>query len=58
MSYNLWKAGIIYECMRCGRKFEKSNIDALRHLGLQCPFCGYRIILKSRPQVAKRVRTD
>lgn len=39
----------MYECGRCGRELE-NIVESLR-----CPYCGYRIIYKARPLVAKMV---
>ena len=41
-----WK---MYKCGMCGRELTDSA-SAIR-----CPYCGYRIIYKSRPLVAKKV---
>jgi DNA-directed RNA polymerase subunit P len=35
-------------CLKCRKEFEMED-------RVRCPFCGYRIIVKSRPGVVKRV---
>ena len=37
-----------YKCLKCKKEFELDN-------KIRCPFCGFRIILKARPKVVKRV---
>jgi DNA-directed RNA polymerase subunit P len=39
-----------YKCVKCGKETEKI-IDRVR-----CPFCGFRIFIKKRPQVIKKVK--
>jgi len=51
MSAIEWKP---YMCPRCGRKFDQKDMELLP--GVHCPYCGYRIILKTRPPIAKRVK--
>ena len=35
-----------YICVKCGREFEESELIVMR--SIRCPYCGYRIIAKSR----------
>jgi len=42
----------MYECGRCGKVLE-NVADSIR-----CPYCGYRIIYKTRPIVAKKVKAE
>ncbi len=44
----------IYRCMRCGRVFSKSEMETLP--GIRCPYCGFRIVEKIRPEIPKRVK--
>jgi len=46
-----WKP---YSCPKCGRRFDQKDMEFLP--GVHCPYCGYRIILKTRPPVAKRIK--
>ncbi|MEZ0345101.1 MAG: DNA-directed RNA polymerase subunit P [Infirmifilum sp.] len=44
----------IYRCMQCGKEFSLKEIIALP--GFRCPYCGFRIVEKTRPVIPKRVR--
>ena len=46
-----WKR---YKCPRCGKLFDEEDMQLLP--GVHCPYCGYRIILKNRPPIAKKVK--
>lgn len=48
--------GIMYECLRCGQRFNGDEI-AYRH-DLKCPDCGFRVIKKVKPPVVKRIRAE
>ncbi|MCD6215587.1 MAG: DNA-directed RNA polymerase subunit P [Candidatus Aenigmarchaeota archaeon] len=38
----------MYKCIKCGKEFDE--------LGkVTCPFCGFKIIIKTRPLFKKRV---
>lgn len=43
----------IYMCMRCGRTFSRSEMEILP--GIRCPYCNYKIILKVRSPMVKRI---
>jgi DNA-directed RNA polymerase subunit RPC12/RpoP len=43
----------MYKCLGCGREVE---IDLKTAKKVICPFCGYRILRKTRPVVAKKVQ--
>jgi DNA-directed RNA polymerase subunit RPC12/RpoP len=43
----------MYKCLSCGRDVE---IDINISKKVICPFCGYRIIKKTRPVVVKKVQ--
>ncbi len=43
----------MYKCLGCGRKIE---IDLRTTKKVICPFCGYRIIKKTRSAVIKKVQ--
>ncbi|RLF17434.1 MAG: DNA-directed RNA polymerase subunit P [Thermoprotei archaeon] len=47
---------VTYVCGRCGNKFTREELELIP--SIMCPYCGYRIIFKSRPQVAKRVKAE
>ena len=38
-----------YRCIQCKKEFAMED-------KIRCPFCGMRIIVKSRPEFRKRVR--
>ncbi|NPA23473.1 MAG: DNA-directed RNA polymerase subunit P [Crenarchaeota archaeon] len=46
----------LYTCLRCGKSFSKEDLDTLSGMGVKCPFCGYRIIMKNRSPSAKRIK--
>jgi DNA-directed RNA polymerase subunit P len=39
-----------FKCLQCGKTVEK--IEGR----VRCPYCGYRIFMKIRPKVVKRVK--
>ncbi|RLJ10266.1 MAG: DNA-directed RNA polymerase subunit P [Candidatus Aenigmatarchaeota archaeon] len=43
----------MYKCMNCGKDVE---IDLKNAKKIICSHCGYRILLKKRPPVVKRVQ--
>ena len=42
----------MYKCMNCEKKITDEDIRKR----IRCPFCGYRIIVKNRPEVVKKVK--
>jgi DNA-directed RNA polymerase subunit P len=46
--------GVLYECVRCHKRFLGEQI-AERGV-IKCPECGYRVIKKVKPPIAKRVK--
>ncbi len=38
----------MYKCLKCRKEFELED-------RIRCPLCGFRIIVKTRPAVVKRV---
>ncbi len=40
-----------WRCMNCGKVIEDIKV-------VKCPYCGYRILIKERPPIVKRVKTD
>jgi len=40
---------ITYQCINCKKEFDVKD-------KVQCPFCGFRIVKKSRPDVVKKVK--
>ncbi|MCK5628383.1 hypothetical protein KAI12_02860 [Candidatus Bathyarchaeota archaeon] len=51
------KAGIVFECIRCGAKVPSEEIE-LRGGEVKCIICGYRILKKIKPPVVKRVKAE
>ncbi|MHA1712931.1 MAG: DNA-directed RNA polymerase subunit P [Candidatus Ranarchaeia archaeon] len=45
-----------YICARCGKEITAAGLEQLP--GVSCPYCGYRILLKSRPPVMKRLKCE
>jgi DNA-directed RNA polymerase subunit RPC12/RpoP len=37
-----------YKCLKCKKDLDLED-------KVRCPFCGFRIVIKARPQAAKRV---
>ncbi len=44
----------LYVCLRCGKTFSKEDMEYIS--GVKCPYCGYRIIMKTRTPSAKRIK--
>lgn len=44
----------MYKCLRCGKEVRKE--DMVEELGVRCPYCGYRILVKMRPPIVKEIR--
>ena len=43
----------MYKCLGCGKDVE---VDLRTAKKVICPFCGYRILKKTRPKVIKKVQ--
>jgi len=43
---------MIYKCLNCGKEVE---VDLNTAKKIICSFCGYRILTKTRPGVAKKI---
>lgn len=41
-----------YICPKCGRKQKQLDNN------VRCGYCGYRIIIKGRPNISREVSTD
>lgn len=44
----------MYKCTKCGKEFSKSDMEILP--GVKCPHCGWRIVLKLRAPVIKKIK--
>jgi len=42
----------VYRCLKCG----KDVVLDLRYERVRCPYCGYKILVKVRAPVVKRVK--
>jgi len=42
-----------YKCLNCGKDI---GVDLQKAKKIICPYCGYRILEKKRPQVPKKVK--
>lgn len=42
----------MYICQKCKRRIEEQESS------LTCPYCGYKIFRKERPQIAKKVKAE
>jgi len=47
-------AGIVYECLSCGSKISADQLAMIPEI--KCPYCGYRVLKKTRPPVVKHVK--
>ncbi len=43
----------MYKCFNCGKEVE---IDLKTAKKIICPYCGYRVLKKTRPKITKRVK--
>ncbi|MCK4634861.1 MAG: DNA-directed RNA polymerase subunit P [Candidatus Aenigmarchaeota archaeon] len=41
----------MYKCMNCEKSVTQEDLKKR----IRCPFCGYRIIVKNRPEIIKKV---
>ncbi|MEM4598543.1 MAG: DNA-directed RNA polymerase subunit P [Candidatus Diapherotrites archaeon] len=41
----------MYKCLKCGKEFAEMPKDQVR-----CPYCAYRVVLKARPEVTKKIK--
>jgi len=46
--------GIAYECLSCGSKITADQLAMIPEI--KCPYCGYRVLKKTRPPVVKHVK--
>jgi len=42
----------MYKCLKCGEKIDLKQIREK----IRCPYCGYRVIVKERPETVIRVK--
>lgn len=45
---------MVYKCFQCKREIDSKRIERR----IICPFCGSRILTKTRPTVIKKVKAD
>lgn len=45
-----------YICIKCGKEFDESELAVM--LSIRCPYCGYRVIAKSRGSEIKVLRAS
>jgi len=43
---------ILYRCVKCGALVKSTELE----LGIRCPYCRYRVLMKERPPIVKRVK--
>jgi DNA-directed RNA polymerase subunit P len=43
----------MYKCLNCGKNVEVNLKTAKKVI---CPHCGYRILVKARPKVVRKVK--
>ena len=51
-----WEAisKLTYRCARCGHTFSGEHLALRRRF--VCPRCGYRVLMKVRPPIVKRLK--
>lgn len=49
-------ASVTYACKRCGGTMTLENLDD-RGGEVKCIHCGFRVLMKTKPPVVKRIRT-
>lgn len=47
---------IYYQCMHCGKVFEKEKLSKVAET--RCPYCGFNVIKKTRGGRTKLVKTS
>jgi len=47
-------AGLTYECISCGKQLTADQLAMTPEI--KCPYCGYRVLRKSRPPIVKRIK--
>lgn len=45
------KGDIMYRCLNCGKEISAEDVKKR----IRCPFCGYRILMKKRSKVERKV---
>jgi DNA-directed RNA polymerase subunit RPC12/RpoP len=45
----------MYKCLGCGRAVD---IDLSKATKIICPLCGYRILEKDRPEIARKILSE
>jgi DNA-directed RNA polymerase subunit RPC12/RpoP len=45
----------MYKCLNCGKEVDVTLSKARK---IQCPYCGYRILRKTRPKLTKMVKSE
>ncbi|MCD5409903.1 MAG: DNA-directed RNA polymerase subunit P [Methanocellales archaeon] len=45
---------MVYKCAKCKRTVEIDH----EHGGIRCPYCGYKVLLKERGTIIKRVKAE
>ncbi len=45
----------MYKCINCGKEVK---VELEKAKKIICPFCGYRILEKKRPNIIKNVMAD
>ena len=53
-----WEAisKLTYKCAKCGRTFSGKEMALRRQL--KCPYCNYKVIMKVRPPIVKRMKAE
>jgi len=49
---------VMYKCPRCGRLVSKEELEEIRGGQIKCPDCNYRVLMKVRPPIVKRLKSE
>jgi DNA-directed RNA polymerase subunit RPC12/RpoP len=47
---------VLYQCVKCGKVFERERV--FKGTGIRCPFCGFPVLRKAKPETAKLIKTS
>ena len=42
---------LMYKCLSCKKEIEAEEL----RVKIRCPYCGFRILMKERPKVVKKI---
>ena len=45
---------ILYRCVKCGAIVKSTELK----LGIRCPHCRYRVLMKEKPPIVRRIKAE